>query len=240
MPSLMPQQVHYMPQAAPYQHGTAMAAAAAAAVAAAARYPAVAPPQPQFPAPQPEADDEATKRLARLETALLSLKPQIEALVMAQGKAQQASPQPPPQQTGQRISGFSADEGAGGGSRGGSDGKAMQPGSSPGGGGAELRTRRQMECLKIVTSPADKNKKTWQQPTQAQQPQSGVQLMPPPQAELSSENEPPQKVGQQNAGTKASQSGEKARPRVINTVRMAPSDMDPKSPRSPGRYTAWS
>merc|ERR1712039_125199 len=34
-------------------------------------------------------------------------------------------------------------------------------------------------------------------------------------------------------------SKERSRPKTVSTLRVAPSAMDPESPRSPGKYSAW-
>eukprot|EP00931_Biecheleriopsis_adriatica_P090145 TRINITY_DN64178_c0_g1_i1.p1 TRINITY_DN64178_c0_g1~~TRINITY_DN64178_c0_g1_i1.p1 ORF type:complete len:299 (+),score=66.24 TRINITY_DN64178_c0_g1_i1:82-978(+) len=234
VPSLMPPQAMggYMPQAQSYfQVGAASTAASAAA--AAVRYPAAAsaglmsPPVSSLPAADPQVDDQSMQRLARLENALLALKPQIEAVVASQSKAQHTAHLGgnPGNNSGPRLSGYAADESAAGNP---GDMKGAASATPEHGGGQELRSRRHMDKLQIITSPKEKAKAQAQKP----QPMQPVQVQTQNhQAEVSSDE-----LAKGNVGGKA---GEKARPRVISTVRVAPCAMDPKSPRSPGRYTAW-
>jgi len=235
MPSLVNPQVAmggmcgmggYMPQAYAMPgmaHSAAVAAAAAQACAARgmpmnpmAQYP-----QMPFPNADKQAEDQATQRLSRLENALQALKPQIEAMVTAQGKAQQSQAASLPIPT--RASVGAEDEK-----------NNVSPRPNDNTPMTELRQRRHMDKLAIVTSPQTKAQS--KQPVQQVQPVQAPQA-PQGQGDISSD-EPQGKAAVSKALSVGT--GEKGRPKVINTVRVAPSDLDPKSPRSPGRYTAWS
>mmetsp|Transcript_37486 Transcript_37486/g.67806 ORF Transcript_37486/g.67806 Transcript_37486/m.67806 type:complete len:299 (-) Transcript_37486:95-991(-) len=220
----------YMSQAAaPYHHMTAVGHAAALAAASARGYAAspMAPYPPAVPFPSAEmaqADDKATQRLERLETALQLLKPQLEAVLTAQVKAQANATLP----ISQRTAGGGPPEDVNDKNYTMNETSALTPGGS-------LRTRRHMDKLAIVTSPQQKGQQKASVPAQQAQPPPA----PTVQGDVSSDNgDVPAAKGIQKVPVATA--GEKSRPKVINTVRVAPSDLDPKSPRSPGRYTAWS
>lgn len=203
----------YMPlqmQAQPWPAAMAAAARASAGVAAPAQ-------PPMYQAPS--IDDQAAERLGRLENALLALKPQIEAIV-----AKQLQPGPG------AMNAMANPIGAAGHSPYDAQGDGKAGGVTPPGAESltELRSRRNMEKLQIITSPKSKA-------AQARSQNAAAAPGPPAQAEAPTE-EP--------AKTVATKVAEKARPQAVviparRPVATGETD-DIKSPRSPGRYTAWS
>mmetsp|Transcript_23194 Transcript_23194/g.52188 ORF Transcript_23194/g.52188 Transcript_23194/m.52188 type:complete len:277 (+) Transcript_23194:92-922(+) len=186
-----------------------------AAMAAAARYPtgATAPSVPPVQSSAQGLDDQAAERLGRLENALLALKPQIEAIVAKQMQPQ-APALSPMSNNLPRMQGESSYQATGDGK-----GGSLTP--------PDLLSRRNMDKLQIITSPKSKAAQARSQNAVASAP------APPSQADV-----PPEDTGK-NVSTKVA---EKVRPQaVIIPARrpVATEHDDIKSPRSPGRYTAW-
>jgi len=178
----------------------------------------------------PEVDDQASAQLLRLEAQLSAVKSQMEAAV----KAQQA-----------RIQSHQASGAMSSGSRHGAGDQFSRVPSRAGDRGAssqdpvdldntnDLRSRRHVAQLQIMTTPKDK--------VVDKKPEAAVVKL---EAETTHEDEAGESSAKMLDGSaKASKEKEKddrIRPKVsVNTVRVAPSAMDPASPRSPGRYSVW-
>lgn len=164
-------------------------------------------------APEP-GDDAATARLVRLESALAALKPQIEAVLKAQARANsqlQAQRQPSPQRASQADAAGSdaADLGAG---------EGQQPQEAP-------------------EDPAERRKRPVSIQIPRKQSQDGRAPAVVKLEGAGGEGEPADTAKLADGTAKA---GESRRPGRIDPVRMGPSSTDPASPRSPGRYSAWS
>mmetsp|Transcript_108976 Transcript_108976/g.339615 ORF Transcript_108976/g.339615 Transcript_108976/m.339615 type:complete len:335 (-) Transcript_108976:144-1148(-) len=215
----------------------AAAQAAAVAQAASAAQPGQAPPAiPAATAPARE-DQAATQRLMRLESALTSLKPQIEALLAAQASAGPSQGRSSPGGFERQLSGklFASEPP--------SAGSAKQASMAD---GQDLRMRRNKVQLQISTS-AEARGQERNPPAHAPPP---VVRLPdealadpgaPPSSSATTEQRAPGKlssVPEAAAAAPAKQVVERQRPRV-DPVRVAPSPLDPASPRSPGRYSAW-
>jgi len=193
---------------------TSFLAAAAAAQAPAPLQPASAsaPLQPASASapPQVQEDQAATQRLMRLESALMALKPQIEALLVAKAQEEQvAEPQPAERHLSGRA--FNSEPPT----------KQAAPAAT-----SELRNRRNVQ-LQIKAGEERK--------TPAHAPPAVVRLPDGDSEDQASASEP--KV-QATSNSGKTQAVERQRPKV-NAMRVLPSAGDPASPRSPGRYSAW-
>jgi len=178
----------------------------------------------------PEVDDQASVQLLRLEAQLSAVKSQMEAAV----KAQQA-----------RIHSHQAASAMSSGSRHAVGDQLARVSSRVADRGAssqdpvdldntnDLRSRRHVAQLQIMTTPKDK--------AVDKKPEATVLKL---EAETTHDDEAVESSAKMLEGSaKASKEKEKddrIRPKVsVNTVRVAPSAMDPASPRSPGRYSVW-
>lgn len=111
----------------------------------------------------------------------------------------------------------------------------------------ELRTRRHMVPLQIQTSPKDKavekdkGKKTAEvQVVKLHEGDSEANSSNNVRANASGGTKDASAEDAKATGAAAHNNNPAQRPRVnINAVRVAPSAVDPASPRSPGRYSAW-
>lgn len=215
----------------PESHGPT-AEAVASTAAGLARTAAAAPPT-TGPVGGAAAEDQAsTLRLARLESALSALKPQIEALLVAQAQTQA----PAQASTAHRQPGtmFSTD-----GNQGLPDKRenTLSPDSY------ELRVRRSVSQLQIQTCPKAK--------AQEKQAPQVVKINDADSEGEPSADEPSarasMKIRDADSEGMASgdeprpfgKDGQRQRPGKVHAVRVADSATDPVSPRSPGRYSAW-
>jgi len=185
------------------------------------------PPPTAAPVEPPRWESELTARLARLEGALSSLKPQIEVLLTAPPPQQSYDHgrQAPPQASA--FAGSSDDHtihqnGKPAPSNPMSPSGANQPGSSK---MTALGNRRGMTSLAIETAP---------------KPQAAEKPFPAP-APIA---QPPTKPAAQEvrgiSPTAKNATIDLRKPAVsINPCRVAPGLQDPQSPRSPGLYSAW-
>jgi len=194
-------------------------------------------------------DEQTTQRLSRMESALTVLKPQIEAVLAGQAQAKK--------QAAGGTSSSSTDHAAGAQSPGGIGGGTEQAAGQQRGQGqaateaanTDLRNRRNLGRmqLQINTSPDDRPRP--QATTQvtlvaaaAANPSMAVGAdaaaaggaSPAVVAIPRSQSEGSSLVAQGNVGVER-----RRPPGGVSTVRVAPSFMDPASPRSPGFYSAW-
>jgi len=176
----------------------------------------------------------ATAQLARLESAIMMLKPQIEAALESQARtdqnAQMAAREQP--QSGSLRGSLAVNT-----SRGKQEDQDPQSPDSP------LRTRRRMQNISIVAPHKEA--------TGGGVVKDPVVKAPPnnegrSQASASTDVRSSSPVvlaavpgGQSPVEAARDTSKERSRPRTVNPVRVAPSAMDPESPRSPGKYSAW-
>lgn len=208
-----------------------------------------APAAPPLQATPAGLDEQTTQRLSRMESALTMLKPQIEAVLAGQAQAKK-----------QAAGGTSsADHAAGAQSPGGIGGGAEQAAGQQRGQGqagtepvnTDLRNRRNLGRmqLQINTSPDDRPRPqttTTQSVTMVAAAAANPSMAggadvaaagaasPAVVAIPRSQSEGSSLVAQGNAA-----GVERRRPGGVSTVRVAPSFMDPASPRSPGFYSAW-
>jgi len=199
------------------QAAAAGQAAAAAQVSGAAQASSLPPQASSASASAPAKEDQATtQRLMNLESALCALKPQIEALLapVPEETAQQASPA----KSDTRLAGrkFVSEP----------KGVATQASSAD---GNALRSRRNVAGLQIATSSVGKDQEHKALP---HAPPAVVQLPDGDSEGQASADEPAV------AANDRKKAPERQRLQV-NTMRLMPSAMDPASPRSPGRYSAW-
>lgn len=224
------------------------------------------PPPYSAPAAQNQSAEEqaATMRLSRLECALSAMKPQIEALLVAQqpkshshipvlapGSAGAAVPAKPsvdetsPSVAARTAAGmYVSDDGmvlTTAGVSGQPELKRSETAntSSSQSDAFELRSRRNMVTLQIQTTPKDKR----------QEKKMKAATAPPAVVKIGHEGDSEGQASAEEAGGRASgedvkterpKDAPKQRPAVqVQTLRIAPSAMDPESPRSPGRYSAW-
>lgn len=176
------------------------------------------------------AEAKLTSRLSQMEAVLTQLKPQIEGILSAQQQAAQA-PVPATNEAhrSSRGAGSSADT-------------PMQlvhdvvdqqqPSGNIGADGKELRNRRGVDTLAIVTARKEKA------------PEKVVEPFPKPIASPQQNLAPRQ--GSKVAEEEVSKSSlgvnsiDRGRPQTnINPVRVASGHQDPASPRSPGRFSVW-
>jgi len=213
-----------------------------------------APMPPQFSA-APQAEDlVATARLTRLESALSALKPQIEALLVAQMAAvrqaseAQAKAAPPPVTTtpapsasgaahsmGNRPTSLQIDTGVHAAAAAASlQAPASGPSALTDGLSNKLKDRRLVGNLQIQTVPAVKAQETpvLLQPTAVKPNENGDSDERASSADVVADTRAERRGNGSEEGRK--------RPNVnINAIRVAPCAMDPASPRSPGRFSAW-
>lgn len=175
---------------------------------------------PQAP---PQWEAELTSRLSRLEGALSSLKPQIEGLLR--------NPQPPvhpskaPQQRSAALFPGSSDDAT-------VHPSSKQP-SSPPTSKTSLANRRGAASLAIQTLPGA-------QTTQAAEKPTSTEPAVKPMAVVTKQVQDSSSSPTNKAELASGDSKDRGRPAVsINPCRVAPGLLDPQSPRSPGRYTAW-
>mmetsp|Transcript_70729 Transcript_70729/g.204923 ORF Transcript_70729/g.204923 Transcript_70729/m.204923 type:complete len:327 (+) Transcript_70729:91-1071(+) len=213
--------------------------------------------QPQ-PAPAPAANVTApvaasgaaapgeVERLGRLESALSALKPQIEALIMMQA-ASAAQPAPavaPPAGMAQAPPAAGAPTPpppmADGAPPPAAGGTGTPPLPAPGG-ALTLKDRRNVANLQIQTVPKAKSAEP---PPSAQAGSAQPPQQQPQQPQQPQQQEPPRQSPPQDdrtvLPTRYATTVEGRRPTVnINAVRVAPTALDPASPRSPGRFSVW-
>jgi len=197
--------------------------------------------QPEEPAAATEDDSYASAQLARLEAAVMMLKPQVEAALASQARAAQAPAQLPT--AAQALApaegtasapvvatptAASAQPAARS-----SDGTAVSEHSPE----SPLRERRRLQSLSIVRPDN-------------QVPKGAILQSAPVKEIAKSSSEPPKPSDTRPQGGDAGKAGgqpqlarsgtkEMSRPQALNAVRVASSMMDPESPRSPGKYSAW-
>lgn len=184
------------------------------------------PPPAAVPAEPPRWESELTARLARLEGALSSLKPQIEVLLTAPPPSQQHfdhGRQAPLQASA--IAGSSDDHTI--------HQNSKPPPSnsvSPRGGGSStkmtaLGNRRGMTSLAIETHPKPQAaEKAFSAPAPIA---VAAQPLTKPAHEVNRSQSPTAKMDMRKPSVS------------INPCRVAPGLQDPQSPRSPGRFSAW-
>eukprot|EP00747_Dinoflagellata_sp_TGD_P179706 gnl/TRDRNA2_/TRDRNA2_30941_c0_seq1.p1 gnl/TRDRNA2_/TRDRNA2_30941_c0~~gnl/TRDRNA2_/TRDRNA2_30941_c0_seq1.p1 ORF type:complete len:328 (-),score=77.99 gnl/TRDRNA2_/TRDRNA2_30941_c0_seq1:101-1084(-) len=209
--------------------------------------------QPSISASTHGFDDQANMRLARLETALAGLKPQLEAVLAGQAMAATA-PAPTPQQ---QI-----------------PAPAVRPAAGPAAETSDAaaptnNAASQDNSRKKAAAAANNNSNTSPTPLLARlRQQSGVSLQIQTTPKTKEDSKPgifqhaaviqitdnKDEKAEEKAAVKevkeikeiskdkleSKDGDERQRPRVnINAVRVAPSVLDPPSPRSPGRFSAW-
>jgi len=207
-------------------------------------------------APQAE-DPVATARLTRLESALSALKPQIEALLVAQMAAVRHAPEaqakaaPPPVTTapapsasgaansmGNRPTLLQIDTGVHAAAAAASlQAPASAPSAPTDGLSNKLKDRRAVGNLQIQTVPAIKPQEppVLLQPTAVKPNENGDSDGRASSADIVADS----RAESRGKTMYGSDEGRK-RPAVnINAIRVAPSALDPASPRSPGRFSAW-
>lgn len=231
MPSYSPYAMYGGVAVAPPQQAVWSSANAAAA---AARYTqgvtgvASVPPPPTAPSNTSQAlDEQANQRLGRLESALLALKPQIEAMVAIQSK----------QLTSASSNNLAAPRGP-------AMGVCQSPTADKADDAPELRLRRNLDKLQINTAPGDKA--GGRQATAA--PVQPVQPVPQPVQTAVVKESAPSPNHQADAPDeteKSVRSLKVARPTTVEIPLRTPGEIplrsstDPQSPRSPGRFSAW-
>lgn len=190
---------------------------------------------PSAPAPAPPApqsnhllagteDPASTQRLERLEAALQSLKPHIQALLSSQAGQKAAQPAQSPHSAQQ--------------------GQPIQQATG-------LGSRRNLDTLKIQTStphvtPQGDSSNSYHKATvksaEAEPPRvaSTVSLSPSKAAQAPENLNFVTRSLTTPAHAEEPEKVDRGRPKVsVNPVRVAPNATDPASPRSPGRYSAW-
>lgn len=194
------------------------------------------PHQPQqsvTPAANPAAEAQMTSHLSRLESALSSLMPQIEAAVMSRAQPQvnfsaqaqsnhhyqqQYQSKPIPREVEPDVV---------------QEEDHMSP-ASP------LRNRRGAKDLRVAPPPRAGGPATVHVQTASEASAASAAKPPPAAVEVSSKPESPANGGAKDERSNARAERDRERPQIqISAVRMAPNAMDPESPRSPGRYSAW-
>lgn len=190
--------------------------------------------------PAPAASDQAASRLLRLETSVSALKPQIEALLIAQTKAHAqleaqlqsasqaaaataacaaAASAPPAHASGTPAAVTTAKQGL----------PAASPAANDGSEDNDLRMRRQVN-LQIQTCPKVP-------PTAHAKVEAKVAGQETADMSSISRNSSGNHLSARASGPNTSE-GAKPRPKGIQPVKLS-SSQDPASPRSPGRYSAW-
>lgn len=172
-------------------------------------------------------DEQANQRLGRLESALLALKPQIEAMVAIQSKQLTASSNNLPAPRGTIAMGV-----------------CQSPTADKAEDAPELRLRRNLDKLQINTAPGDKaggRQATAAQPLQPLQPQPQPVPVQPPKESAPSPNhqaEVPDEAEKSVRSLKVSRLTVEIPLRTPGEIPLR-SSTDPQSPRSPGRFSAW-
>jgi len=191
-------------------------------------------PQPHFAtAPAAAGTEEyAAAQLTRLESAIMMLKPQVEAALANQQEAQKSKTQPaaPPKNAQVQPPDVSMAQAAA------TDG-TLSP-ESP------LRERRNLGCLSIMRPEREMTKgagvhtaavkeipRTNSEPSIVPNVSKSAQ---PTAAAAASSSMPAQAPPSQRTLSK-----EQGRPSALNCIRVASTILDPESPRSPGKYSAW-
>lgn len=211
------------PQQAPVSAWSAPAAASAAPAASRS-----ATPTPTAVLP----DDQAGARLKRLETALTSLKPQIEAVLAGQALEQHHRQQSQQQHAQAGVVPASGDHAAG------SISQPLSRDASPisAGGSGDLRRRRHVAQLQITTANSSVSRA---QPAVSSAVVAPLVVAPNGQNAASTGSG----VASASSVVKLDKDGgcrDRSRPKMnISAVRVAPSILDPASPRSPGTFSAW-
>jgi hypothetical protein len=176
--------------------------------------------------------DAITERLARLESALTALKPQIETIVSIQETRIQAH-EFPGQSGAQssleipRVLAATTDL----------DNAENSP---------DLRSRRKMFQLQINTGPQD-SKATTPPKTEQQAPPPAVvkvqtQTVHPPATIVTGVRDSGLNGAEEQndrGGVDGASRAVRRAPTGITAIRVAPSALDPASPRSPGNFSAW-
>jgi hypothetical protein len=161
------------------------------------------------------AEEQVSGRLARLEAAVTSLQPQIEALLMAQMSASRLA------------ACTSATLGAGSIAQSGGLTAAKHNEETN-----KLQARRQISPLQIQTAPIGSDASKFASNSTV------IKLDDGPTADNS--KDVVKETTEDGIQEKEAKAGDRQRPRIsVNPLRIAPAPQDPASPRSPGRYSAW-
>jgi len=174
------------------------------------------PPQQSQPAAPSPIEAQMASQLARLESALSSMMPQVAAMIQNQHQesivpTNHNKPTPTVTFGGQQVTGTASNT---------STARAHSPKAESPSPNSPLRERRNVNNLHI------------QPPTRVEDPGAVVPESFVKPAVVDSTVE----VMSQKAPAKVDSKKEKPR---INAVRMMPNAADPESPRSPGRYSVW-
>jgi len=167
-------------------------------------------------------DEQANQRLGRLESALLALKPQIEAMVTIQSKqlTAPATSNSIPAARGLPLTG------------------SLTPSAEKGEDAPELRLRRNLDKLQINTAPGDKAGGRQPQAAQVATAPPVVHKEPVPSANHQADSEVKAEVEKATKSAKVSRPTVEIPMRSPNEIPLR-SSTDPQSPRSPGRFSAW-